>query len=40
MQRCDDRIRALEAQRTDIDAVITELQQFVASLGDADQKDR
>ena len=40
MRRCDDRIRALEAQRSDIDAVITELQQFVASLSDADQKDR
>lgn len=34
-ERCLDRLRALEAQRADIDATIAELSQFVATL---DQK--
>ena len=38
--KCRERIAALEAQRTDLDAMISELQTFVATLGDAPAKDQ
>lgn len=38
--KCRERIAALEAQRGDLDDMITELQQFTATLGDAPAKDR
>ena len=39
IEKCRERIAALEAQRTDLEAMIAELQQFVATLGDAPAKD-
>ncbi len=38
--KCRERIAALEAQRGDLEAMIAELQQFVATLGDAPAKDQ